>query len=206
MEDYLRTITLGAFTWKDKDRINLFFAHVRNQRAFWLLLHFLLLTLCLSFPVTFAVARLEPFELYNRLYGANFFPALPEAARVFLSEGSTIEDTVIDQGAIDGFNMFMYANGYGRNVVLPLLGLTLGLTFIIQSVFYLCAAFFLGLSRINASPLLFRDRLGLAIYSSTLPGLAATLFGLALPTVHFIVFYFIVIFIIFQRSTSCQNG
>jgi hypothetical protein len=59
----------------------------------------------------------------------------------------------------------------------------------------------------NAAPLSFHDRLGLAIFSSTLPVLAATLFGLFLPTVHIIVFYFIVMFYTFQRSnryTSCD--
>jgi maltodextrin utilization protein YvdJ len=97
----------------------------------------------------------------------------------------------------------MFRTGYGRNVLLPVLGMLSGLVLVIQTVFFLCAAFFLGLSRMNSSPLSFHDRFGLAVFSSTLPALASSLFGLFLPTVHVIVFYFIVIFIIFQRSALC---
>ena len=201
MGNYLRAVTLGAFTWKNTERIALLLDHVRKQGAFWPLLHFLLLTFCLNFPVTLSMARLAPFELYSRLYGENFVSALPEGGRVFFTDG-----TAIDQSAVAGFNLFMFENGYGRNVLMPLLGIAFGLTLIIQAVFYLCTVFFLGLSRMHSSPLSFRDRTGLALYSSTLPVLAAALFGLYLPTVHIIVYYFIIIFLVFQRSKLCPNG
>jgi hypothetical protein len=199
MEDYFRAVTLGAFTWKDRERIALLFSHVRKLGGGWLLLHFLLLTVCLDFPVTLIMTRLEPYQLYGRLYGENFLSALPEQARGIFAESQNGE-------AVNVFNVFMIENGYGRNTLLPLLGLMFGLVLIIQAVFYLAAAFCLGLSRLNASALSFRDRVGLAVFSSTLPVLAASLFALFLPTVHFIVFYFIVIFIIFQRSKLCPNG
>ena len=201
MGDYLRAVTLGAFTWRNEERIALLLDHIRKQGSLWLLLHFLLVTFCLNFPVTFHMARLAPFELYSRLYGENFMSALPEGARVFFTE-----DAAIDQQAIDGFNLFMFENGYGRNVLMPILGIAFALTLIIQIVFYLCAVFFLGLSRMHSSPLPLRDRMGIALYSSTLPVLAAALFGLYLPTVHIIIFYFIIIFLVFQRSKLCPNG
>ena len=201
MENYLKTVTLGAFTWKNRERMAMFFDHIRDQGFFWLSLHFLLVTVCLNFPVMLIIARLTPFEFYNRLYGENFISALPQVAGAFFSKGE-----VIDQSVIDGFNTFMFENGYGRDVLLPLLGMIFGIILIIQAVFYLCAAFFIGLSRMNASPLSLRVRLGLALFSSTLPVLAASLFGLFLPTVHIIVFYFIIIFFIFQRSALCPNG
>ena len=183
MNNYFKTVTLGAFTWKDEERISLLFEHIRNTGTGWLLLHFLLLSFCLYFPVIFAMARLEPFELYSRLYGENYSSALPA-----------------------DFNMLMLESGYGRNTLLPLLGMALGLVLIIQTAFYLCAVFFLGLSRMNLAPLSFRSRLGLALFSSTLPVLASALFGLFLPTVHVIVFYFMVMFFVFQRSKLCPNG
>jgi hypothetical protein len=201
MENYLKAVTLGAFTWRDKERIALLFKCIRKQGAFWLLLHFLLVTVCLNFPVTLSVARLSPFELYSRLYGENFMSALPESARAPFSEGN-----VIAQADIHNFNLFMFRTGYGRSVLLPVLGMLFGLVLVIQAVFFLCAVFFLGLSRMNSSPLSFRDRFGLAVFSSTLPALACSLFGLFLPTVHIIVFYFIIIFFIFQRSALCPNG
>ena len=201
MENYLRAVTLGAFTWRDKKRIALLFDHIRKQGGLWLLLHFLLITVCLNFPVTLSVARLAPFELYSRLYGENFMSALPESERASFSQVNAI-----DQADIDNFNLFLFQIGYGRNVLLPVLGMLFGLVLVIQTVFFLCAAFFLGLSRMNSSPLSFRDRFGLAVFSSTLPVLASSLFGLFLPTVHIIIFYFIIIFFIFQRSALCPNG
>ena len=181
-------MTLGAFSWKDEERIALLMEHIQKTGWLWLLLHFWLITICLNFPVTFQIARLEPFELYNRLYGEQFFNALPESPQT--------------QEAIDDFNMLMLADGYGRNVLMPLLGIAFILTLVIQIVFYLSAVFFLGLSRMNFTPLVFRERMGLALYSSTLPVLAASIFGLYLPTVHIIIFYFIVMFFAFQRSRN----
>jgi len=200
MENYLKTVTLGAFTWRDKKRIALLFDHIRKQGALWLLLHFLLVTIALNFPVTLSVARLTPFELYSRLYGENFMSALPESGRFFPEGNAAV------QADIDNFNLFLYETGYGRNVLLPVLGMLFGLVLVIQAVFFLCAAFFLGLSRMNSFPLSFRDRFGLIVFSSTLPVLASSLFGLFLPTVHIIIFYFIIIFFIFQRSALCPNG
>jgi hypothetical protein len=201
MVDYFKTVTLGAFTWRNGERAAMLFAHIRRLGGGWIALHFALVTLCLHFPATLAMARLTPLELYSRLYGGNFINALPESARAALGE-----TPAMDQTAVENFNALMLENGYGGNVLLPLLGMALGLTAIIQAVFYLCAVFFLGLSRMNAEPLSFRERLGLAVFSSTLPALAMAVFGLFLPTVHIIVFYFIVIFIIFQRSNICPNG
>ena len=185
MNNYFKAVTLGAFTWKNEGRITLFFEQIKKAKAQWLLLHFLLLSLCLNFPVMFAIARLSPFELYSRLYGENF------------AETSPVE-----------FNVLMYEGGFSMNTLLPLLGMALGLVLIIQLIFYLLAVFFLGLSRMNIAPLSFSCRLGLGLFSSTLPVLAASLFGFYLPTVHIIIFYFIVMFFIFQRSRLCPypNG
>jgi hypothetical protein len=180
--DYFKTVTLGAFTWRNGERAALLFAHIRRLGGGWIALHFVLITLCLHFPVTLAMARLTPFELYSRLYGGNFINALPESARAALGDSPAM-----DPAAVENFNALMLENGYGGNVLLPLLGMALGLTAIIQAVFYLCAVFCLGLSRLNAEPLSFRERLGLAVFSSTLPAPAAAVFGLFLPTVHIIV-------------------
>ena len=177
MSDYFKAVTLGAFTWKNEDRIKLFFEQVLNTPVFLLLFHFLLLTLCLNFPIMLAMVRLSPFELYSRLYGENFF---------YESDNS--------------FNALMLESGYGRNILLPLLGISFGLVLIIQTVFYLCAVFFLRLSRMNLTPLSFRSLIGLALFSSTLPVLAASLFGLFLPALHILICYFLVMFFIFQRS------
>jgi len=177
------------------------FDHIRKQGGGWLALHFLLLTLALNFPVTLSVARLTPFELYSRLYGENFMSALPEQEGAFFTQGN-----VAGQADVDNFNLYMIENGYGRNVLLPVLGMLFCLVVIIQAVFFLCAVFFLWLSRMNSAPLSFSDRFGLAVFSSTLPAIASSLFGLFLPAVHIIIFYFIIIFFIFQRSALCPNG
>jgi len=192
MTDYLRAVTLGAFTWKNEGRIAMFFEHINRVGTAWLLLHFLLLTFCLNFPVTLIMARLSPFELYSRLYGENAVEEIMGSPTVEISA--------------EEFNLRMMENGYGRNILLPMLGICFVFTMIIQAVFYLCAVFFLGLSRMNTVPLSLHDRLGLSVFSSTMPVLSAAMFGLVLPTVHIIVFYLIVIFFIFQRNNLCRNG
>jgi hypothetical protein len=202
VNNYLKTVTLGAFTWNNEDRIALLMEHIRKTGRFWPVLHFLLISICLAFPVTFAMARLSPFELCGRLYGGRFTEALPEAARAAFTQTSGNDQA----RAIDDFNMLMLESGYGRDVLLPVLGIAFGLLIVIQAAFYICAVFFLGLSRLNLPALSFGDRLGLALFSSTLPAPAASLFGLYLPAVHILIFYFMVLFLIFQRSSKCLNG
>jgi hypothetical protein len=202
MWNYLKTVTLGAFTWNNEDRIALLMEHIRKTGRLWLALHFLLISVCLAFPVTFVMARLTPFELCSRLYGGRFIDALPETARAAFTETNENEQDRV----IEDFNMIMLESGYGRDVLLPLLGMAFGLLLIIQAAFYFSSVFFLGISRLNLPGLSFSDRFGLALFSSTLPAPAASLFGLYLPAVHILIFYFMVIFFIFQRSGRCLNG
>ena len=200
MKNYFRTVTLGAFTWHKEDRIALFLESVRKTGRLWMALHFLLLSICLAFPVIFTMARLTPFELYGRLYGESYMEALPETMRAaFEHKKENYPETVIND-----FNKVMLEGGYGRDVLLPFLGMTFGMLIVIQAAFYIFAVFFLGLSRMNLPFLSFADRLGLALYSSTLPAPIASVFGFFLPAVHILIFYFMVIFFIFQRSNRLR--
>jgi len=200
VKNYLKAVTLGAFTWKNQERVGQLFDQIKKTSAFWLVPHFLLLTLCLNFPVMFSMARLPPHELFTRL-GGETARSLPETLREALAENAPSSEQ-----SADDFNMMLIENGYGARILMPLLGMAFGLVLIIQAVFYGCAVIFLGLSRMNVTPLPLRGSLGLALYSSTLPALAAALFGLFLPAVHIIVFYFLVMFFIFQRSKLCPTG
>ena len=181
MKNYFKAVTLGAFTWKNEERITLLFEYAGKCGYAWLFLHFLLVTVCLNFPVMYNIARLSPSEFYSRLSGENIAP-----------------EAVTDSP--ENFNQLMYENEFGGNVLMPFLGIAFLLTLVIQIAFYLCAVFFLKVSRMHYTPVSFRGRLGLALFSSTLPVLAAAVFGMFLPTVHIIVFYFMVIFLVFQRS------
>jgi hypothetical protein len=182
MRRYFQTVTLGSFTWKDKERLSLMFSYIKSTGGGVLVLHFLLLAICLNFPVVFSIARADPSEFYSRLYG---------------------EDYAYDTGEIQDINQAMLESGYGRNVLLPMLGMCLFVIMVILAVFYLCAAFFLGFARMNTSALDFRSRLSLAVFSSTMPALLSTVFGFFLPTVHILVFCLAVILITFQRSSLC---
>jgi len=172
MNNYFRAVTLGAFTWKNEERINLLLENIRKIGSVWLAVHFLLLTFCLNFPVVFQIARISPQELNSRLYGYT------ESAEQ-LAAG---------------------------NMLMPVLWISFSIMLIIQAAFYLCTVFFLGLSRMNVAPLSFRDRMGLSLFSSTLPVLAAAIFGMFLPAVHIIIYYFVVMFFVFQRSKLCPDG
>jgi len=179
MRSYFQTVTLGSFTWKNEERLGFLFSRVREQGVPVLVLHFLLITICLNCPVTFNIARADPSEFYSRLYGETFTRGMGETA---------------------DFNMMMIESGYGRNVLLPMLGMCLFITLIIMAAFYLCTAVFLGIARMNASGLNFRGRLSLALFSSTLPAFVSSVFGFFLPSVHIVVFCLIVILVTFQRS------
>jgi len=202
MNNYFRAVTLGAFTWNNEERITLLLENIGKAGSLWLIVHFMMLTFCLNFPVVFQIARLTPSELYGRL----LFTGQYEENREQVSDNN---DQVFDLDSdisIEEFNLQMMNQNYGRNVLLPVLAFAFGLMIIIQVVFYLLTVLFIRLSRLNVESLVFRDRMGLALYSSTLPAIAAALLGLYLPTVHIIIYYFIVIFIVFKRSKSCPNG
>jgi hypothetical protein len=198
--DYFEAVTLGAFG-------NLFFppgiasgdaaGDGRAERFIFLLkgmkfsrlaLHFILISLALNFPVMFAAARLSPYELYSRLYS--------DSLAALMSGEVSVED----------FNLLMYQSAYGKNILLPVLIAAFVLVLILQTAFYVLAALCMGLQRMTLSPLAFKDRLGLLLFSSTLAVIPAVLFGLYLPTVHILVFYLAVIVIGFRRSALCPNG
>jgi hypothetical protein len=185
MKKYFQAVTLGAFSIRDTAKAERLISLIRGMGLPLLVLHFLFITAVLNFPVIFAIVRLPPHDLFTRI--------LPEAV-------------TIDQTNIDDFNMLMLESGYGRKIMLPILGMASGLVVILQGAFYLTAAFFLRLSRMVSAPMPLRERLGLLLFSSTLPVLLAALFGLYLPTVHIIVFYLAVILIGFQRSKLCLIG
>jgi hypothetical protein len=194
-KDYFEAVTLGSFGKffpKTGESAERFVALVRGMKASRLALHFFLVSLALNFPVMFAVARLKPYALYSRLYGDGFAPLL--------------RGNIGSIGNIEDFNTLMYQNAYGREILLPILGMALGLVLILQAVFYVLAALGLGLQRLSLSYLSFRERLGLLLFSSTGAAFLAAIFGLLLPTVHIVVFYLAVIAISFRRSSLCPNG
>jgi hypothetical protein len=158
---------------------------IQNLKGGFLVLHVVVIALALNFPVMFAIARLEPWDLYSRLYGAGFAGLLDQSG---FSPSAPVELNG-EQEAMAAFNAALYAGGYGRRVMLPLLAFSFLLVLILELVFYALAVFFLGLARMTASPLAPRDRFGLLVFSSTLPAAASALFGLWLPAVHLVVFY-----------------
>jgi hypothetical protein len=123
---------------------------------------------------------------------------IPEAARNFIPDNAA--GMVSGSEAVNSFNLFMFQNNYGTSIMLPILGAAFGVILILQVVFYLLAVFCMGLQRMTHQYLKFRDRMGLLLFSSTLPVFLAALLGFWLPTVHIIVFYFAVILTGFYRS------
>jgi hypothetical protein len=197
MKDYVVAVALG------NGDLRRFVPLVRKLKGVFIAFHFVVISLTLNFPVMFAIARLPPWEFYSRLYGAGF-AALLDQSGFSLPEGALVgEDALGEQVAAadkDAFNSSLYAGGYGRRVMLPMLAFAFALILIIQLVFYTLAAFFLGLSRMVSSPLPYRDRFGILVLSSTLPAICSALFGLWLPTVHLVIFYFAEIILAFAIS------
>ncbi|MDR1058972.1 MAG: hypothetical protein LBL43_05435 [Treponema sp.] len=187
LKKYLEAVTLGAFSFRDAPRAQRFFALARETPVCFLLLHFFLVSMALNFPLMLAITRLPPHEAFTRLYGENPAPVPPEAF-------------------VDDFDLYMYERGYGRTIMMPLIVMAFTLVLILQTVFYLLAALFMGLQRMNFSPLPFPAALNFLVLSSTLPVFLAALFGLWLPAVHIMLFYLAVIIISFHRSKLCQNG
>jgi hypothetical protein len=180
----------------------------RKVKGGFIAFHFIVISLALNFPVMFAVARLPPWEFYSRLYGAGFTAALKQSGFSLpgtapLSADASGETAVSGPAAgEEAFNAAMYSGGYGRRVMLPMLSFAFMLVLIIQLVFYLLAAVFLGLSRMNSTALSFRDRFGILVLSSTLPAIGSAILGLWLPTVHLVVFYFAEIILVFAVSRT----
>jgi hypothetical protein len=162
-----------------------------SVKVSFLVLHFLVIALALNFPVMFALSRLAPYDFFSRFYGPGFAEMLPP--EIFPSGAEPGAVPGAGTGAVEAmaenFNGTMYAEGYGRRVMLPLLAFTFALILVLQTVFYALSALFLGAARMTTSPLSFRQRLGILVFSSTPPALAAALLGLWLPAVHLVVFY-----------------
>jgi pullulanase len=164
-----------------------FVSLIKTVRSRHLILHFFLVSGMLFVPLMHAIARLDPYTLFSRLYGGDFSEITADAL--------TSED----------FNQLAYTSHYGKTVILPLLGAVFLLLLILQIVFYLGAAFFLGLRRaLDSSDFSFRERAGVFIMASTLPSIGSAFFGLWMPTVHIIVFYLTVILLGFTFS-SCEK-
>jgi hypothetical protein len=195
LKEYLEAVTLGAFSYRDALKAGRFFSLARETPARFLLLHLALVSLALNFPLMLAIARLPPHETLARLYGGD---VMGGAAPGFL-RGSP-EDLTED------FDLYLYERGYGRAVMLPLMGAAFLLLLILQGVFYLLAALFMGLHRMNLSPLPFPAAVSFLVFSSTLPAFLSALFGIGMPAVHIILFYLAVIIISFHRSKLCPNG
>jgi hypothetical protein len=205
MRDYFEAVTLGAFSLRNAGKAAKFGALVRETPVYFTLFHFILVSIALNFPVMLSITRLPPYEVYTRLYGENYTRFLPEEIQGAFTE-NTLEGGQGNEALIDDFNLYMYGNGYGKTIMLPLIGMAFALILILQAVFYLLAGFFMGLQRMVSSPLSFPCRLSFLVFSSTLPAFLSALFGLWMPTVHIIIFYFAVIIISFQRNiinTSC---
>ncbi|MDR2052617.1 MAG: hypothetical protein LBP80_04305 [Treponema sp.] len=209
MRDYIIAAALG------NGKLRRFVPLVRKLKGGFIVFHFMVITLALNFPVMFAIARLEPWEFYSRLYGGGFAAALdksgfslPAAASLSAGEaagGENVSGIPVDEETVLGFNGAMYAGGYGRQVMLPMLAFSLMLVLILQLVFYFLAAFFLGLARMTSSALPYRDRFGIFVLSSTLPAIGSAIVGLWLPTVHFVVFYFAEIILAFAVSRAYEE-
>jgi hypothetical protein len=213
MKKYFEAVSLGAFFFGDEKKAALFITLVRGLPPRWVVLHFFLITICLNFPVMLAIARIEPYQAFSRLYGENFL-TVHSGGNLSLNPGAETANGFSDTDSpafpadlpVDDFNTLMLQNGYGRRIMLPLLAMAFGLILILQAAFYGSASFCIGLQRLVSVSLSMWDRLGLLLFSSTLPVFLAALFGVWLPTVHILLFYFAVIIIGFQRSKSCPNG
>lgn len=211
LKDYFECVTLGAFSFRDEKKLRRFFTLTGSLKARYIALQLLVASLALNFPLTLAVARLSPFELYSRLYGGNFTRTLPDEMKTALSANDSnaavdnsvavynstaddaIADSMIDDQFVENFNLVMAQNHYGRNTLLPLLAFIFGVTLVLQAAFYGMACFFMGLQRMHSSRLSYKERLAILAFSSTLPVFLSALLGLWIPTLHIIVFYFAVI-------------
>jgi hypothetical protein len=186
MRKYLEAVTVGAFGTissfgakspggasgagsRRAEKAGHFIGMVSALPGVWLWLHFFIVTIALNFPVMFIIARLTPYELFTRLYGADFVSMLPEAARSFVPASAGSIGLAAGSETVDSFNMFMLQNHYGTAIMLPIIAAAFGVILILQGVFYLLAAFCMGLQRMTHQYLKFRDRLGLLLFSSTLP-------------------------------------
>ena len=207
MRDYIIAAVLG------NGKLRRFVPLVRKLKGGFIVFHFMVIALALNFPVMFAIARLEPWEFYSRLYGAGFTAALDKSGFSPPGAGPLSAEAAVSGAAVTGavageeaFNGAMYAGGYGRQVMLPMLAFSFMLVLILQLVFYFLAAFFLGLSRMTSSALPYRDRFGIFVLSSTLPAAGSAILGLWLPTVHLVVFYFAEIILAFAVSRNYDDG
>lgn len=156
---------------------------VRGIKRPLLFLHFFLISAMLYLPLMHSLARLSPWELFQRI--ASEVPG-----------GITEAD----------FNEGMYIAGYGGRVLLPLLFLVFLALLVLQAVFFNLGSVFLGINRWNSQKFSFKDRFGIFVMSSTVPVILASLFGFLIPVLHIVIFYLAEIPLAFHISNRYDAG
>jgi len=98
------------------------------------------------------------------------------------------------------FSMLAVYNMYIPQFLLPMLMIALFVFFVLQVLFYIVFAAFLGLFRLNSTRFPFRENVKIVIMSSLLPAVACTALGFLLPVVHIILFQMANILLLFFLS------
>jgi len=184
----------------------------------------------LFLPLFYVIVRTQPYELYSRVYSADFELVTMEQHLTEAFNPDTIDttrpaiyvfnDVLVyadpllllsapmeffgqDEMALpyyELFNMLAVYNLYIPQFLFPMLAIAFGVTIVLQFFFYLVFALFLGLYRMASTKFPFRENLKIVIMSSLFPALLCAFIGFLLPAVHIILFQLANILVLFYFS------
>jgi len=194
------------------------------------ILHFMLVLCLLFIPILTLVVRTQPDQLYTRMFSQSFEDAVvkhhnpeqfspeiiagdrpviyvfddfviyadPNIILSVPSEFFTSGDLIRPFGEV--FSMIAVYNMYIPHLLLPMLMIAFLILLVLQLLFYLMSATFLGIFRLASSRFVFGERIKIAIMSSLFPALISAAVGFFLPAVHIILFQMINLVILFSFS------
>ena len=223
-KDY--TYTALLFFWKPYEFINT----AKSIKWRYVVLHFILVSILMYVPVFALVSRTQPDQLYSRVYSVDFEGAeLREFLHEDFNAGTVdnthptiyvFKDVVVYVDPIlalsapkeffgpaelalpfgEIFSMIAVYNLYIVHFLLPMLVIALLVSLVLQVLFYLVFAAFLGFYRLQSTKFPFRENVKIVIMSSLFPALLCTALGFILPAVHIIIFQMVNILLLFYFS------
>lgn len=205
---------------------------ISAQRMKWryVLQQFLIVLCLLSLPLFAAIIRLQPAQLYERIFSVqlngkivqdtcaqSFSGDLPEAGAptIYVFQDYVVyQDGKIVLTAPTGlifpeneprtfpevFGMLAVYNGYIPQLLMPMLAGVCLLLGVLQLLFLLLAASALGVYRMASTRLPFGCRIKISILSSAAPTAVCLVLGFLIPGVHIILYQVLCLLVLFVTS------
>jgi hypothetical protein len=184
--------------------------HSKHARLPRVLLLFAGMQILLFIPVAYALLSTQPYDMFARLNdnvtvaGENFQITGSEIVfasgkTVMAATRDSVPDSVINAGDYNElFNYIALYNGYFTNIYIPVALVVFAGFLATQALFYVCAAWLFGQTRIITTYMTIGERFKVAVIASLPAVLPGALIGFIAPLVHVLLFEVAVVYLAYK--------